>query len=81
MEPDRTTTIGLGESATMLSPFHIINAVLMMNAKLSNCVASDRGDMLLMIAVKGSKERNGGLGYLVIGMPVGRLNGCNYKVW
>jgi hypothetical protein len=56
MDPERTTTIGLGESAAMLRPFHIMKAVLIMNAKLSSCVANDRGDMLEDMAnVKGSR--------------------------
>jgi hypothetical protein len=37
--------MGEGESAAMESPFHIMNAVLMMNAKLSNCSIKLRGDM------------------------------------
>jgi hypothetical protein len=45
--------MGEGESAAIDSPFHIMNAVLMMNAKLSSCSIKLRGDMDPIMA-KGS---------------------------
>jgi hypothetical protein len=43
MEPERTTTIGDGESAITERPFHIMNAVDSISAKFSTCAAACRG--------------------------------------
>lgn len=44
MLPESTTTMGDGESASTESPFHIMNAVVIMSAKLSICVSARRGE-------------------------------------
>ena len=43
MLPDKTTTIGEGESVATESPFQSMNAVERMRAKLRTCVRSWRG--------------------------------------
>jgi hypothetical protein len=43
IDPDSTTTIGDGESATTENPFHSMKAVESTRAKLRSCVASCRG--------------------------------------
>ena len=43
MEPDNTTTIGEGESAITERPFHIMNAVDRIRAKLRTWAAACRG--------------------------------------
>jgi len=43
MEPDRTTTMGEGESAITEMPFHIMKAVDRMRAKLRSWAAACRG--------------------------------------
>ena len=43
MDPERTTTIGDGESAMTESPFHIMNAVERMRAKFRSWAAACRG--------------------------------------
>jgi hypothetical protein len=43
MEPERTTTIGDGESAITESPFHIMKAVESIRPKLRSCAAACRG--------------------------------------
>jgi len=45
MDPESTTTMGDGESATTERPFHIIKAVERTSAKLRICAASCRGCM------------------------------------
>lgn len=46
MDPDKTTTMGEGESETTDSPFHIMKAVERTSAKFRTCAASCRGCML-----------------------------------
>jgi hypothetical protein len=43
MDPERTTTMGDGESAMTESPFHIMNAVERISPKLISCAAACRG--------------------------------------
>lgn len=43
MEPDKTTTMGEGESAITERPFHIMKAVDRIRAKLRTCAAACRG--------------------------------------
>ena len=61
MLPDSTTTMGDGESASTDSPFHIMNAVVIMSAKLRVCVSARRGEpsveSIVMCGCVGEMER------------------------
>ena len=57
MEPERTTTMGEGESESTESPFHIMKAVERISAKFRICAAACRGfwrreNMLVVVGLK-----------------------------
>jgi len=56
MDPDRTTTMGDGESETTLRPFHIMKAVDNTSAKFKTWAASCRGCIPAMPSIVADVE-------------------------